>query len=101
MSPRPSAAARIWDAAALALVAGGGALYAWSHAGMKSILTTQIHAARVDSPNFIRWNGYRQSSNVALALVAAGVAVGILSYIRARRVPDALAATDAPDAPTA
>ena len=89
MSARPSAAARVWDAAALVLVVGGGALYGWSHAGMKSIITTQIHAARVDSPNFLRWNGYRQSSNLALGLVAAGVVVGLISYLRARREPDA------------
>ena len=89
MSARPSAAARVWDAAALVLVVGGGALYAWSHAGMKSIITTQIRAARIDSPNFHRWNGFRQSSNVALALVAAGVVVGVISYLRARREPDA------------
>ncbi|NUO64466.1 MAG: hypothetical protein HOQ11_16210 [Gemmatimonadaceae bacterium] len=101
MSARPGAAARVWDAAALALVAGGGALYAWSHAGMQSLITTQIRAARVDSPNFARWNGYRESSNLALALVAAGVAVGIVSYFRARRAPEAGPAPTAPDAPTA
>ena len=89
MSRSPSAAARVWDAVALVLVLGGGALYAWSHAGMKSIITTQIRAARVDSPNFVRWNGYRQSSNVALALVGVGIVVGVISYLRARREPDA------------
>ena len=89
MSDRPGAAARLWDAAALALVAGGGALYARAHAGMKSIAASQIHVATIDAPNLVRWNSYRMTSNAALALVAAGVAVGIASYLRARRAPAA------------
>ena len=89
MSERPSAAARLWDAAALALVVGGGFLYAQAHAGMQSIASSQIHRATTDAPNLVRWNNYRMTSNASLALVATGVAVGIISYLRARRAPDA------------
>ena len=89
MSEKPSAAARWWDAAALALVVGGGATYAYAHAGMQSITTTQIRASTIDGLNLVRWNHFRTTSNAALALGAAGGAVGIASYLRARRAPDA------------
>ena len=90
MTERPGAAARLLDAAALVLVAGGGVLYARAHAGMKSIAASQIHVATIDAPNLVRWNHYRTTSNAGLALVAAGVVVGIVSYLRARRAPDAV-----------
>ena len=89
MTDRPSAAARWWDAAALALVAAGGIMYAWAHAGMTSITRSQVHLATIDAPNLVRWNNYRMTSNAALALVGAGVAVGVVTYFRARRRADA------------
>ena len=76
MTARPGAAARLLDAAALVLVAGGGVLYARAHAGMKSIAVSQIHVATIDAPNLVRWNAYRMTSNAALALVAAPSACG-------------------------
>ncbi len=85
MSDRPSAAARAWDAAALALVVGGAALYVVAHAGMTGILASQVHIATIEAPNLTRWVHYRQMSNIGLALVAVGVAVGITAYFRSRR----------------
>jgi hypothetical protein len=71
--------------AALALVGGGAALYVAAHAGMKDILATQVHFATIEAPNLTRWVHYRTMSNIGLALVAGGVAVGITAFIRSRR----------------
>ena len=84
MTGRPSAAARLWDAAALALVAGGAALYVAAHAGMNGILASQVHLATIEAPNITRWVHYRTMSNLGLALVLAGVGVGIAAYYRSR-----------------
>jgi cation transporter-like permease len=89
MSDRPSAAARVWDLAALALAAGGGAVYVAAHQGMQGILATQIHATTIEAtkeaPNITRWVHYRTMSNIGLALVVAGVAVGVTAFVRSRR----------------
>ncbi len=85
MTNRPSAAARLWDAAALALVAGGAALYLSAHTGMKGILVSQVHLATVEAPNITRWVHYRTMSNLGLALILAGVGVGIAAYYRSQR----------------
>ena len=87
MTERPSAAARRWDAAALALVAGGAALYVAAHAGMRSILASQVHLATIEAPNITRWVHYRTMSNIGLALVVAGIGVGITAYYRSRPRP--------------
>ncbi len=85
VTDRPSAAARLWDAAALALVAGGAALYLSAHTGMKGILASQVHLATIEAPNITRWVHYRTMSNLGLALVVLGVGVGIAAYYRSRR----------------
>ncbi len=86
MTNRPSAAARLWDAAALALVAGGAALYLSAHSGMQGILASQVHRATIEAPNITRWVHYRTMSNLGLALVLAGVGVGIAAYYRSQRL---------------
>ena len=90
MSGKPSTAARVWDGAALALVAGGAVVYVTAHAGMSQILATQVHLATIEAPNLTRWVHYRTMSNIGLGVVAAGVAVGITAYIRSRRERAAL-----------
>jgi hypothetical protein len=97
MSDQPSAAARVWDVAALVLAGGGAALYFAAHAGMKGILATQVHAATIEAPNITRWVHYRTMSNIGLGLVVAGVAVGITAYIRSRR--ETVVTSTVPDVP--
>jgi hypothetical protein len=101
MTDRPSAAARVWDVAALALAGGGAAIYVAAHEGMKGILASQVHAATIEAPNITRWVHYRTMSNIGLALVTAGVVVGITAFIRSRREAPVLAAPLADAAPIA
>lgn len=93
MTDRPSAAARAWDVAALALVVGGAAFYAQAASGMHSLLGPQARVPVVGSPNVERWVHYRTLSNLGLGLVTAGVLVGIAAFVRSRRE---LAAITAP-----
>jgi len=95
MTSRPNAVARLWDAAALALVAGGAALYVSAHAGMKSIVASQVHLSTIEAPNITRWVHYRTMSNFGLAMVLAGVGVAIAAYYRSR-TPRAQGAAFAP-----
>ena len=92
MTDKPSAAARAWDVAALALVVGGGAVYAQAASGMHSLLGPQARVPVVGSANVERWVHYRTLSNLGLALVTAGVVVGIAAFVRSRRESAALAA---------
>lgn len=89
MTDRPSAAARLWDAAALVLVAGGAALVLDAHAGMKGIQASQIHAVTIEAtkeaPNITRWVHFRTMSNIGFALIIGGVAVGVAAWYRSRR----------------
>ena len=88
------------DVAALVLAAGGAAVYVAAHQGMQGILSSQIHAKTIEAPNITRWVHYRTMSNIGLALVAAGVAVGITAFIRSRREAPALPAPLGDAAPT-
>lgn len=106
MTDRPSAAARAWDVAALALVVGGAALYARAASGMHGLLAPQPRVAVVGSPNVERWIHYRTLSNLGLGLVTAGVVVGIIAFVRSRRelaafadASPALPPNVSPDAP--
>jgi hypothetical protein len=89
MTERPSAAARLWDAAALVLIAGGAALVLDAHAGMKGIQASQIHAVTIaatkEAPNITRWVHFRTMSNFGFALIVGGVAVGVAAWYRSRR----------------
>ena len=99
MSDRPSAAARAWDVAALALVVGGAALYAQAASGMHGLLGPQPRVPVVGSPNVERWVHYRTLSNLGLGLVTAGVVVGVAAFFRSRREIASLT-PPAVDAPT-
>ena len=99
MSDKPSAAARAWDVAALALVVGGAAVYAQAASGMHGLLGPQPRIPVVGSPNVERWVHYRTLSNLGLGLVTAGVLVGVIAFVRSRREL-AAPATPSLDAPT-
>jgi hypothetical protein len=85
MTGRPSAAARAWDAAALALVAAGAAVVYYAHQGLEGIRRSPLRAAAHGSPNVARWVHYRTVSNVGFAMIVAGVVIGVVAWYRSRR----------------
>ena len=94
MTEKPSAAARVWDAAALALVVGGAALYLTANSGMKGLMGPQARTPTNKSIHFERWLHFRTMSNIGFALIAGGVAVGVFAWYRNRR--EVSARLDAP-----
>ena len=92
MTGKPSAAARAWDAAALALVVGGAALYLVASQGMHDLLGLQARTPTNKSIHFERWLHFRTMSNIGFSLIAGGVAVGIAAWYRSRRELAALQA---------
>jgi hypothetical protein len=84
----------MWDAAALALVVGGAAVYLEASKGMQGLLGPQPRVPSVGSPHVERWLHFRSLSNLGVGLVTAGVLVGVMTYFRARR--DAAAISAAP-----
>ncbi|HWE42164.1 MAG TPA: hypothetical protein VG432_06655 [Gemmatimonadaceae bacterium] len=101
MNEKPSAAARAWDAAALALVVGGAALYLVASQGMHDLLGPQARTPTSKSIHFERWLHFRTMSNIGFSLVAGGVAVGIAAWYRSRRelaARGAVAPAPSPDA---
>ena len=84
MTGKPSAAARAWDAAALALVVGGAALYLVASQGMHD-LGPQARTPTNKSIHFERWLHFRAMSNIGFSLIAGGVAVGVAAWYRSRR----------------
>ena len=95
MTGKPSVAARVWDAAALALVVAGAAVYLEASRGMQGLLGPQPRVPSVGSPHVERWLHLRSLSNLGVGLVTAGVLVGVMTYFRARRDPNAIAAAPA------
>ena len=85
MTEKPSAAARVWDAAALALVVGGAALYLTANSGMQGLMGPQARTPTNKSIHFERWLHFRTMSNIGFALIAGGVAVGVVAWYRNRR----------------
>jgi len=85
VSEKPSAAARAWDAVALALVAGGAALSLIANSGMHALMGPQARTPTNKSIHFERWLHYRTMSNIGFALIAGGVVVGIVAWYRSRR----------------
>ena len=85
MTEKPSAAARVWDAAALALVVGGAALYLVANEGMQGLMGPQARMPTNKSIHFERWLHFRTMSNIGFALIAGGVAVGVAAWYRSRR----------------
>ena len=86
------AGARRWDAAALALVLAGAALYLVAGSGLRAIERAPELRATGEMVNVRRADNYRFISYAGLFLATAGVAVGVYSFLRARR-PDAEHAT--------
>ena len=94
MTTKPSAAARAWDAAALALVVGGAAVYAQAGKGMQALLGPQERVPTVGSVHVEKWLHFRSMSNLGIGLVTAGVLIGVVSFFRSRREIAALAAPE-------
>jgi len=91
VSGKPGAAARAWDAAALVLVAGGAAVFLAASKGMQGLLAPHVREATSQSVYFEQWLRYRSMSNVGIGLAGAGIAVGIIRFLRDRRAAAALA----------
>ena len=85
MTGKPSAAARLWDAAALVLVVGGAALYLVANEGMHELMGPQARTPTNKSIHFERWLHFRTMSNIGFSLIAGGVAVGVVAWYRSRR----------------
>jgi hypothetical protein len=78
-----SRADRLRDLAALALVCGGAALYVYAHLGMRRLAARTGYAPRGVwlMPEFDR---YWRASRLGVWAVAAGVAVGVWSFLAFR-----------------
>lgn len=81
--------ARFWDAAALALVAVGVVLYLRASAGLREIAAHPVGGGSFVDANQAIAKGHSNMGYVGLALIAAGVAVGVISYLRTRPSPPA------------
>ena len=81
MTSRVSSSARIRDLVALTLLFVGVGLYLYAHAGMGRLVANQVELASGEY-YMNRWNEYRTVSNIGLAIAGAGVAAGILSFVR-------------------
>lgn len=91
MTDKPGAAARAWDAAALVLAAGGAAVFLAASRGMQGLLAPHVREATSQSVYFERWLHYRSMSNLGIGLVSAGIAIGVVRFLRDRRAAAALA----------
>ena len=83
---RVSGADRARDAASLALLLGGGALFAWSSAGMRALAGRQLSP----QPGHLLIERYAHYEHVLLwgiGSAAAGIALGVWSHLRYRRRP--------------
>lgn len=78
------AGARRWDAAALALVLAGAALYLVAGSGLRAVERSPELRATREMVNARRADNYRFISYAGLCLVVAGVTVGIFSFLRSR-----------------
>ena len=81
MTQPVSTTARIRDLVALTLLFVGAGLYLYAHAGMGRLVANQVELASGEY-YMNRWNEYRAMSNIGLALGGAGIAAGILSFVR-------------------
>jgi hypothetical protein len=77
---------RIRDWVAMVLVLLGALTYFTAHRGMGSVARDQTptttEAARRGEWKMVRWNRYERMSRVGIALVGAGVIVGVWSFAR-------------------
>jgi hypothetical protein len=81
--------ARAWDAAALALVALGVWLYFRATAGLREIALHPVGGGSYVDANQAIAKSHSNMGYVGLATIVAGVAVGVISYLRTRRSPPA------------
>ena len=95
MSARVSSTARVRDLIALTLLLVGAALYVYADAGMGRLAVNQVELASGEY-YMNRWNEYRTMSNIGLAVAGAGIAVGILSFVRHSMTARAAGAPPAP-----
>jgi hypothetical protein len=82
-APAPGKADRLRDLAALVLVVVGAALYLYAHLGMRRLAARSGYAPRGVwlMPQF---DHYSRASRVGVWAVAAGVAVGVWSFLALR-----------------
>ena len=85
MSAPLRAGARAWDAGALALVMLGVALYFRATAGLREIAAHPVGGGSYVDANQAIAKSHSNMGYVGLALILAGLAVGVISYLRARR----------------
>ena len=85
MSEPLRAGARLWDAAALALVVAGAVVYARASAGMQQLTANPVGGGSFVDANLAAWKSHRDTGNIGLAIVGVGLVIGIISFLRARR----------------
>ena len=85
MSAQLRAGARWWDAAALALVVAGVALHLRAAAGLREIAAHPVGGGSFVDANQAIAKSHGDMGYVGLALIVAGVIVGVMSYLRTRR----------------
>jgi hypothetical protein len=79
------AGARWWDAAALALVVAGVALHLRAAAGLREIAAHPVGGESFVDANQAIAKGHSDTGHIGLAVIIAGVVVGVISYLRTRR----------------
>jgi hypothetical protein len=79
------AGARWWDAAALALVVAGVALHLRATSGLREIAAHPVGGGSFVDANQAIAKGHSDMGHIGLALIVAGVVVGVISYLRTRR----------------
>jgi hypothetical protein len=75
----------LWDAAALVLVLAGVALHLRAAAGLREITEHPVGGGTFVDANQAIARGHSTTGHIGLALIVAGIAVGVVSYFRARR----------------
>ena len=85
MSAPLRAGSRWWDAAALALVALGVGLYLRAAAGLREIAAHPVGGGSYVDANQAIAKSHNDMGHVGLALIVAGIIVGVISYLRTRR----------------
>jgi hypothetical protein len=83
---RVSRRTRLVDAAALLLIVGGAAVYLYAHYRMGELAAGRMTFDRMPKPgtnwNLAVWNDLVTTSRVGLGLAGAGIAVGLVSFVR-------------------
>ncbi|HVE79104.1 MAG TPA: hypothetical protein VNA89_09600 [Gemmatimonadaceae bacterium] len=80
MTRAVSARGRATDALALAVLAGGSAVYLWAFAGMRALQERRITAAPGELL-VTRWDLYSRASRWGIALAAGGIAIGVVAHL--------------------